>query len=139
MNFIKKVCEKRGSWALVIPSEHTKILEFNQHQKSDKKPSTIDADLAPFVKKVDRFKNNPEKSFITKLGEHIPCEYSMYLIWRFDGKENRAWCIQWWRLDEKRVLKKAKNGDNYLWKELNGTVSKGTAAVVWKDKNLLHL
>ena len=33
-------------------------------------------------------KNNPEKPCTTKVGEPIPCRYSMYTIWTFDGIEN---------------------------------------------------
>ena len=31
----------------------------------------------------------PEKSSITKLGEHIPCGYSMSSIWAFGNIENK--------------------------------------------------
>ena len=40
-----------------MPSENTKILQFNQYQKSDKVPSTINADHQCIIKKIDRFKN----------------------------------------------------------------------------------
>ena len=30
-----------------------------------------------------------KKTFTTKVGEHIPCEYSMSTIWTFDGIENK--------------------------------------------------
>ena len=35
--------------------------------------------------KIDGFKYNSEKSSITKVGEHIPCGYSMSVIWTSDG------------------------------------------------------
>ena len=41
------------------------------------------------MKRVDRCKNNFEKSSTTKLGEHIPCGYSMSTIWNFDEIENK--------------------------------------------------
>ena len=31
----------------------------------------------------------PENSLTTKIGEHIPCEYSMSTIWAFDHIENK--------------------------------------------------
>ena len=34
-------------------------------------------------------KNNPEKFSATKIGEHIPCWYSMSTIWGFDHIENK--------------------------------------------------
>ena len=33
------------------------------------------ADLESFIKKMDGYKNNPEKSCTTKVGEHILCRY----------------------------------------------------------------
>ena len=41
----KKVCKNKDFFNVVIPSEDTKILEFNQHQKSDKTPFFIYVDL----------------------------------------------------------------------------------------------
>ena len=32
----KKVCENKDFCSVIMPSEDTKILEFNQYQKSDK-------------------------------------------------------------------------------------------------------
>ena len=45
----------------VIPSHNTKILEFNQHRKSDKIAFIIYADLESLMKKVDGCKNVLEK------------------------------------------------------------------------------
>ena len=60
-----------------MPSEDTKILEFNQCQKSDKAPFVIYADLESLIEKIDGYKNNPKKSSSTKVGEHIPSAFSM--------------------------------------------------------------
>ena len=46
-----------------MPFENTKILEFNQYQKSHKAPFIIYADLACIT--------NPESSSRTKVNEHI--------------------------------------------------------------------
>ena len=60
----KKVCEKKKDFCNVImPSEDTKVLEFNKYKKSDKAPFIIHADLECIIEKIDGFKNNPEKSF----------------------------------------------------------------------------
>ena len=53
-----------------MPPEDTKILEFNQYQKSKKAPFIIYADLKCIIEKIDRCKNNPEKSSTTKVSEH---------------------------------------------------------------------
>ena len=54
-----------------MPSEDTKILEFNQYQKSDKAPFIIYADLECIIERIDRYKNNPENSSITRVSKHI--------------------------------------------------------------------
>ena len=41
-------------------SKDTKILKFNQYQKSDKIPFIIYADLDCLIEKIDGCKNNPE-------------------------------------------------------------------------------
>ena len=41
----KKVCENKDFYNIVMPSEETKILEFNQYQKTNKAPFIIYADL----------------------------------------------------------------------------------------------
>ena len=55
-----------------MPSEDTKILEFNQYRKSDKAPLIIYADVECLIEKIDECKNNPENSSTTKVSEHIP-------------------------------------------------------------------
>ena len=47
----KKVCENKNFLNIVIPSENTKIQEFNQYQKSDKTPFIVYADLRVFNRK----------------------------------------------------------------------------------------
>ena len=70
-------------------SEDTKILEFNQYQKSDKAPFVIYAGLECLIEKIDRCKNNHENSFTTKVGKHIPSGFSMSTISLFKSIENR--------------------------------------------------
>ena len=43
-----------------MPSQDTKILEFNQYQKSEKVPFIIYADLECIMEKIDGCKSNPE-------------------------------------------------------------------------------
>ena len=47
---------------VIMPSEDTKILEFNQYQNSDKVPFIIYADFECIIEKIDGCKNNPENS-----------------------------------------------------------------------------
>ena len=56
----KKVCENKDFCNVILPFEDTKILEFNQYQKSDKAPFIIYADLECIIEKIDGCKNNPE-------------------------------------------------------------------------------
>ena len=55
-----------------MPSEDTKISEFNQYQKYDKSPFIFYPDLECIIENIDGFKNNPEKSSTTKVSQHIP-------------------------------------------------------------------
>ena len=42
-----------------MPSNDTKILEFNQYQKSHKAPFIFYGDLECIIEKIDRCENNP--------------------------------------------------------------------------------
>ena len=72
-----------------MPSKDTKILEFNQYQKSDKAPFIIYADLECLIEKIDGCKNNPENSSTTKVSKHIPSGFSMSTISSFRSIENK--------------------------------------------------
>ena len=63
-----------------MPSEDTKILEFNQYQKSDKAPFIIYADLDCMLEKIDACKNNSEKSSTTKASKNIPSSFAMAAV-----------------------------------------------------------
>ena len=52
----KKVRENKDFCNVVMPSEDTVILEFNQHQKSYKTPFIIYADLQCLIEKIDGYK-----------------------------------------------------------------------------------
>ena len=67
----KRVCENKDFCNIIMPSEDTKILQFNQYQKSDKAPFIIYADVECIIEKIDGCKNNPENSSTTKVSEHI--------------------------------------------------------------------
>ena len=52
-------------------------------------PYIIYANMESLIKKVDGCANNPENSSTTKIGEHIPCGYSISTIWAFNNTENK--------------------------------------------------
>ena len=82
----KKVCENKDFCNVIMPSEDTKILEFNQYKKSDKAPFIIYGDL----KRIDRCKNNTENSYTTtKVGEHIPLGFSKSTISSFKSVKDK--------------------------------------------------
>ena len=51
MTCFDTVCEIKEFCDVVMHSEDTKILEFDQNQKFDKTPFVISADLEIFIKK----------------------------------------------------------------------------------------
>ena len=69
-------------------SEDTKVLEFNQYQKSDK-AIFIYADLDFIIVKIDRFKKNHENSSTTNVSKQIPSGFSMPTIASFRSIENK--------------------------------------------------
>ena len=72
-----------------MPSEDTKVLEFNQYQKFDQAPFVIYTDLGCLIEKIDGYKNNPENSSSTKLSEHIPSGFSTSTISSFKNIESK--------------------------------------------------
>ena len=74
---------------IVMPSEYTKILEFNQYQKSDKAPFIIYADLECMIENIDGCKNIPKNLSKTKVSKHIPSGFSMSIIRSFTSVENK--------------------------------------------------
>ena len=53
-----------------MPSKGTKLLEFNQYQKSDKAPLGIHADLECIIEKINGCRNNPENLSATKVSKY---------------------------------------------------------------------
>ena len=58
----KKERENEDSCNVVMPSEDTEILKFNQYQKCDKVSFIIYVDLECLIEKIDGCKNNPQNS-----------------------------------------------------------------------------
>ena len=68
-----------------MPSEDTKILEFNQYKKFDKAPFIIFADIECIKEKC---KNNSENSSTTKVSKHVLSGLSVSTISSFRSTEN---------------------------------------------------
>ena len=84
----KKVCESNDFCNIVMSFEDTKILNFNQYQKSDKASFVIYADLEFLIEKIDGCKNDSENSFTTKVDKHVLSGFSMSTISSFKNIEN---------------------------------------------------
>ena len=85
----KKVHENKDFCNVIMPSVDTKLLEFDQYQKSDKEPFITDADLECIIEKIDECKNNPENSSTAKVSEHIPSGFSMSARLSFRSIKNK--------------------------------------------------
>ena len=91
----KKVCESNDFCNVAMSFEDTKILNFNQYQKSDKYKKSdkasfvIYADLESLTEKIDGCKNDSENSFTTKVDKHILSGFSMSTISSFKNIENK--------------------------------------------------
>ena len=83
------MCENKDFCNAVMPSEDSKILEFNQYQKSDKEPFIIYAYLEFLIEKIDRCKSNPENLSTPKVSEHIPSGLLMPTISSFKYIESK--------------------------------------------------
>ena len=53
LKFHKKVCENKDFCGVVMPSEGTKMLQFNKYRKFDQTPSIIYVDLESLIKRVE--------------------------------------------------------------------------------------
>ena len=73
----------------IMPSEDTKILEFNQYKKSDKAPFIISADFECIIEKIDEYKSNPGNSSTTKVSE-LTLGFSISTISSCRSKENKV-------------------------------------------------
>ena len=85
----KIVCQNKDFCDIIMPSEGTKILKFNQYQKSDKAPFIVYPDLECIIEKIDGSKNNPENSSTSKVNEHVPSGFSMSTISSLGSIENK--------------------------------------------------
>ena len=90
----KKVRKNKDFCNVVIPSEDTKVLEFNQFHKSNKTPLIVYADRESLTEHIDGCKNNTKKLFRTKVGKHIPSGFLMLAMSSFKDIGKKVWCMQ---------------------------------------------
>ena len=76
----KKIYETKDFCNAFMPSEDTKILEFNQYKKSEKALFIAYASLEYIIEKINACRNNPENSPTTKWSEHVPSGFSVSTI-----------------------------------------------------------
>ena len=86
----KKVSENKDFCNVIIPSEDTEILEFNNYQKSDQVPFIIQAVFECMIGKIDGYKNNPENSSTLKASKHVPSGFPIFTISSFRSMENKS-------------------------------------------------
>ena len=72
---------------VVMPTEDTKIVQFNQKQKSDKAPFVICADLECLIENIDGSKNNHENTSTTKVDKHIPSGFSLKISMMYKQRQ----------------------------------------------------
>ena len=85
----RTACENKDFWNKNMPSKDTKVLGFNQYQKSDQPQFIIYADLECIIEKIDGCKNNPENSSTTTASKHIPSEFLISTTSSFRSIENK--------------------------------------------------
>ena len=123
-----------------MPSGENNILEYNQYMKSDKMPYIIYADIESLIKKIDGCANNPENFSTAKIGEHIPCRYSMSTIWAFNHIENKHTLYR--RKDcMKKFCESLREHVKHIidFEKKNVTVNKRRTKIVSRCKSMLYL
>ena len=79
----KKICKNKHFCGVEMPSE--KIMYWSLISTLNWKKCLISfMPTLNLVKRIEGCANNPQKSSTIKIGEHIPCGYSVSTIWGFD-------------------------------------------------------
>ena len=96
----------------------------------------IYADIESLITKIDGCAINPENSSATKIGDGIPCEYSMSTIWAFNQTENKGNLY-----DEKVSMKNfCKSLINLINIEKeNATIVRKRTEIISRYKSMLYL
>ena len=135
------VCKNKDFCGIIMPSGKDNILEFNQYMKSDKVQYIIDVDIEFLINKIDRCANNPDNSSTRKIGEYIPCGYSMSTVWTFDNIENKhtLYCREdCMKMFCTSLRKHATNVINFEKKKML-PLTKKRANITPRENKMLHL
>ena len=117
-----------------MPSDDTKILEFNQYQKSDKAPFIIYADLDCIIENIDRCKNDPKNSSAKKVSEHIPSGFSMSKHDVFRGKDCMKKFCEFLREHAVKIINFKKKKMKLLRKEQKESYENAKICCICKEK-----
>ena len=108
--------------------------------KPDKMLFIIYVDIQSLSRQTDVCGNNPEKLWTMKIGEHIPCEYSVSTIWGFDYVESKHTLYHGKRLYEKVLQFFKRTYQKYpFWKERNVTINKRRIKIISRGKSMLYI
>ena len=89
LNVHKKICENHEYCNIEMPSPNNNIIKYNQGEKSLELPLIVYADLECLLEKIDTCYNNPYLSSTTKINQHTPSGYSIYINCSFDKSNNK--------------------------------------------------
>ena len=90
----KKICENHDYYHVEMSNEDSKIIKYNQGEKSVKSPFIIYADLECFLEKISTCYNNLEESSTTEINKHMPSGYSLFTHCSFDKTKNKLDCYR---------------------------------------------
>ena len=91
------------------------------------------------LKKIDKYVNNPENSSTKKIGEHIPCGYSISTIWVFDHIENKHVLYRGKDCTKKFCESLREHAKSIIDFEKNVTANKRRVKITSRCKSMLHL
>ena len=74
----ERICNDHDYCYVKIPNEDSKILKYNQGEKSLKAPAIIYADLECLLEKMHSCQNNLEESYKEKKTKHTPSGYPLF-------------------------------------------------------------
>ena len=106
--------------------------------KPDKMLFIIYVDIQSLSRQTDVCGNNPEKLWTMKIGEHIPCEYSVSTIWGFDYVESKH-TLYHGKDCMKKFCNSLKEQKYPFWKKRNVTINKRRIKIISRGKSMLYI
>ena len=90
-----------------MTDEETKILKYNQRQKSIKHLFVIYVDFEAMLEKIDSCENNPKEPYTLCVNKHTPCGFSISIKFAPDSSKNKSFFIS--LIVWKKFVKSQKN------------------------------